>query len=257
MKNLLLILGLALVAWGAPEGRLFYAKLEPKEHYILKAATSGLVVESRRELEGSFISAREGIVRLDDRLDRELLRLEEENLTHLKERASALQAIAQMKERTFLDSQGLKSKSKLQKESEEMAALSAKVSYLQALEQAHTLEGQIAQRRDVIAKKHLNVENRYLYKVHVRAGDYVNAGAILAEVMDISEARVVFFLSGSELKSLEDKVIYIDGAPSEARVEKRYKVADSDYLSEYRIEAILPARGTFSQLVKIELKDKK
>lgn len=246
-----LILPLALMA----QGRSFYAKVEPYETYEIKAATSGLVVSVQKSLEGKLVSQRETVIKLDDALEKSLLALDKKSLQTIRERAEALLAAAKIKEENFKDIQSLKTKSKFQKDTEEVNAISARISYLQALEQIYSLESQIAQRMDTIQKKSLEVHNRYVYKIRVSEGDYVNAGTALMDLMDISQAKVVFFVSEEEAKSLPSKVLYVDGKKGEAKIEKLYRVADSEHVSEYRVEAVLPSAKFFSKLVKIELKD--
>ncbi|MGP1450029.1 MAG: hypothetical protein ACTTJS_02725 [Wolinella sp.] len=255
-KNLVLFFAILLLQYPLnADSRVFYAKLEPIETYEIKAATSGQVLSAKKELEGKFIRDNSLIVQLDDRLDRELLALDKNALKNLRAREESQREIASIKDETAQNIESLKTKSRIQKESERINALNARISHLQTLEQIDSLRSSIATRADTIEKKSISVENRYIYKINVNVGEYVTAGTSIASVMDVSSAKVVFFISKDEAENISKKSIYINGKKSDAKISKLYKVADSEHISEYRIEAILPSVGIFSQLIKIELKD--
>ena len=237
------------------DSRLFYAKLEPLEHYEFKAAVSGVIKEVKSEKEGSYIDDEEVIVRFDDTLERATLAHQDRMLKSMQERVDALLRSYELAERHFRDVQALSTKSRHQKDSAEIAFFNAKIAYLQALEQLDSLKIERARNLDTITKKRLVLSKRYLYKIHAKAGEYVSTGAPLAEAMDISGAKITLFLSKAEAQEVHKKHFYIDGIATKVRIRKLHKVADSEHISEYRLELEIPAREFFSELVKIEMRD--
>ncbi|MEA2027466.1 MAG: hypothetical protein U9N49_00625, partial [Campylobacterota bacterium] len=119
-----------------------------------------------------------------------------------------------------------------------------------------SLELKIAQLEDMIDKKSVVLDNEYLYKLHVRAGDFVNPSMPIATVADLSRAKLVLFLEDEEIKELDKKSIYINGKKSNATIDRVWSVADEKFISSYKAWIILdnPQVEDFSKLVKVELK---
>jgi hypothetical protein len=113
----------------------------------------------------------------------------------------------------------------------------------------------IAQLEDIIEKKSVFLKNRYLYKLMVREGDYVNPGSPLAEVQDIGKAKLALFLDPEELDGIAHKKVYLDNKKTDYKVNKVWRVADEKFISSYRAEIYIPApEKMFSKLMKVELK---
>ena len=108
---------------------------------------------------------------------------------------------------------------------------------------------------DRIAKKNIKlVKGNYIYKIYPRAGDYLNPGAKLMDVYDISGARLVIYVSLDDLEGIKQKKIYLDGEESSVKIDKIWQVADSVNISAYRVEILTDKPKQFSKLVKIEFK---
>ena len=89
----------------------------------------------------------------------------------------------------------------------------------------------------------------------VRTGDFVAPGSPLAQVADVSKAKLVLFLEPDELESIEEKIVYLDGIKTEYKVNKVWKVADEKFISSYRAEIYVSApKEMFSKLLKVEIK---
>jgi len=260
--TLLFLLSLSLMA------KVHYARVEPYERVVLKAAVSGLVLDVDLEAEGTFVEHR-CVVHIDDVLQKENLKDSQASLLLLERMLEINHEIAESLESTVKRQKGyyqrisiLKTASKTQKDNAYSSYTSIKTQYLSTKEKIVSLQKQIidikyriAQLKDTIGKSSIFLSNRYLYKLMVRRGDYVNPGTALAEVQDASRAKLILFLAPEELKAIADKKVYIDGKRTKYRVDKVWRVADKTFISSYRAEIDLPApKERFSQLVKVELK---
>jgi hypothetical protein len=119
------------------------------------------------------------------------------------------------------------------------------------------LDYKIAMLEDRIAKKNIRLDNRYLYKLMVRAGEYASPGMALAVVDDLSRGKLVLYLSPEEVEKVRSgkAKLSIGGKPSDAKFSKIWKETDEKYLSSYRAEIPVPAgRYPFSSLVKVEIR---
>ena len=235
MKLLLLILSPLLLF-----SKVHYAKVEPFESVILKSAVSALVMDVDLEAEGSVVDQKR-VIYLDDRLDKINLKTSNENLLiiheTLKRQESYFQRIDQ-----------LKTTSTAQKDNAFFSFASSKTQYLD-------MQYKVAQLEDSISKKSIVLNNKYLYKLMVRKGDFVNPGTALAEVKDATKAKLVLFLEPEELDNIEQKSVYLNGEKTEYKVNKVWKVADEKFISSYRAEIYLPApKVLFSKLMKVEIK---
>ena len=248
--------------------RVHYAKVEPYESVVLKSAVSAQVVHVDLDAEGEMVSGRE-IIHLDDRLDKADLAASRNSLELLKnmlqinrEMVESL-ADALKRQRGYYERLSkLATASKTQKDTAFVTFVSAKNQYLSTREKIETLKKQIldmeykiVKLEDMIAKKTIRPKERYLYKLSVRKGDFVNPGSPLATVQDLSRGKLTLFLEPEELKNVRGKRVYIDGNETDYRVDKIWNVADEKFISSYRAEIYVDKpKGFFSRLVKVELK---
>lgn len=235
MKLFLLLLSpLLLVA------KVHYAKVEPYESITLKSAVSALVMDVDLEAEGSVVDQKR-VIYLDDRLDKINLDISKKNL-------ATLQETLKRQESYFNRIDKLQTTSETQKDNAFYTFASTKTQVLD-------LQYKIAQLEDSIAKKSIVLENKFLYKLMVRKGDYVNPGTALAEVKDATKAKLVLYLEPEELENIEKKSVYIEGKKTDFSINKVWKVADEKFISSYKAEIYIPApKDQFSTLLKIEIK---
>ncbi len=248
--------------------KVHYAKVEPFEAITLKAAVSGEVLSVDLSAEGTMVgNAR--VVHLDDRLDRINLKDTNESVALLEQMLHLNEEIASSLSQTVQRQQGyyerlskLSTASKTQKDNAYSAYASAKTQYLGTKEKIISLRKQLldtrykmAMLKDTITKKSLILENKYLYRLMVRAGDFVAQGTPLAKVYDAQKAKLVLFLDPEELEGIKKKTVYIDGKKTAYKVNKVWRVADEKFVSSYRAEIYISApKDVFSKLVKVELK---
>lgn len=263
MKYLLLLLTPLIVF-----AKVHYAKVEPYETITLKAAVSGQVMVSKLPLEGTTVKDRT-IIQIDDALDKVDLDSSKKSLTLINNMISTNQAIlASLKETLNRQEQyysrikDLGSASQTQKDNAFYAYTNAKTQYYSTKEKLDSLKKQqldmeykIALLKDQISKKSIKLTNHFLYKLMVNQGDFVAPGTPLAQINDLSQAKLVLFLEDEELKEINKKTIYINDQPTDYKVSKIWSVADEKFISSYRTEIIIDhPKETFSTLLKVEFK---
>jgi hypothetical protein len=220
--------------------KVHYAKVEPYNSVILKSAVSALVINVDLESEGKMVENKR-VIYLDDRLDKMNLKLSNENILILRETLKRQEAYFQRINK-------LTTVSTAQKDEAFYSFASAKTQYLD-------MQYKIAQLEDSIEKKSIVLDHRYLYEIMVRKGDYVTPGTPLANVVDVSRAKLVVFLEPSELEQIEKKTVYLNDKKTDYKVDKVWKVADEKFISSYRAEIYIPApEMSFSTLMKVEIK---
>lgn len=248
---------------------VYYARVEPFEKYTFKASASGEVTYSNLDLEGKF-SKNELIVKVDDKLDKidlentkAKLAILNKNLQVLNEEIENLQEMVKIKKSNYEKTKKLKTKSKVEKDRDLFDLLTSQNALLQTKEKVLSIKTQIEELdykrealKDTIAKKSIYAKELYIYKVNVKDGDYVSFGTALFEAHDISKAKLTFFISKEDLADTKKKEIYLDEKLTEFKIDKIYRVADSEFISAYRAEIYIPAPKLFSKLIKIELKPK-
>jgi multidrug resistance efflux pump len=263
MKIFLLLLSPLLIC-----AKVHYAKVEPYDSVILKSAVSGLVVDVDLDAEGTSVTNKR-VIHIDDVLDRtnlkdtkQSVKLLEQMLGINQEIASSLAGMVKRQEGYYNRISKLSTASKTQKDNAYGSFSSAKTQYLTIKEKIVSLEKQIldmtyksSQLEDTLHKKSIIPDNKYLYKLSVRKGDYVAPGSALAELHDASRAKLVLFLEPEELKEIESKSIFIDGKHTDFKIDKIWRVADEKFISSYRAEIYIPApKNEFSKLLKVEIK---
>lgn len=263
MRYLLLLLTPLLLF-----SKVHYAKVEPFENITLKAAVSAQVSNTKLSLEGTNVPS-STIIQLDNKLDK--IKLESSRASiklvnnMLKINQNILSALGSSLERQksyYRRISDIASASKTQKDNAFYAYTNAKTQYFSTKEKIDSLKKQlldlkyeIARLQDSIAKKSIKVKNKFLYKFLVNKGDFVNMGTPLAEVKDLTSAKLVLFLETTELKNIKKQTIYINDKPSDYKISKIWDVADEKFISSYRTEIIIKnPKESFSELLKVEFK---
>jgi len=263
MKYIFLLLTPILLS-----AKVHYAKVEPFEKITLKSAVSAQVTEAKLSLEGTTVSLNT-IIQLDAKLDKIKLSSSQSSLklinSMLKTNKNILSALSESLNRQkayYNRISNINTASKTQKDNAFYGYTNAKIQYFSTKEKIDSLKKQrldlnyeIARLKDSISKKSIKVNNKFLYKLLVNKGDFVNMGTPLAQVKDLSSAKLVLFLESAELENIKEKTIYIDEKASEYKISKIWKVADEKFISSYRTEIIIKnPKESFSKLLKVEFK---
>jgi len=263
MRYLLLLLTPLIVF-----AKVHYAKVEPYETITLKSAVSAQVTQVKIELEGKNIKNSK-IIHLDDKLDKIRLKSDREALVLIKnmirinqQNLQSLLLSLQRQEEYYNRVSNLSTISITQKDKAFYSYINAKTQYLSIKEKIETLKKQkldliynIERLKDSIGKKTIRLKNKFLYKILVHKGEFVNMGMALAQIKDLSRAKLILFLEDDELTDIKNKKIYIDGKLTNYKIDKIWSVADDKFISSYRAEIIIPKpKYKFSKLLKVELR---
>jgi len=263
MRYLLLIISPLIVF-----AKVHYAKVEPYETVTLKSAVSAQVTQAKVELEGTTIK-NDIIIKLDDKLNKIKLKSDRDALVLIKnmlkinrQNLKSLSLSLQRQEDYYHRISNISSVSITQKDKAFYSYINAKTQYLSTKEKIESLKKQkldliysIEWLKDSISKKTIILKNRFLYKLLVHKGDFVNMSMPLAQIKDLSRAKLTLFLEDDELQDIKSKKIYINNKPTNYKIDKIWSVADDKFISSYRAEIVIPKpKYNFSKLLKVELR---
>lgn len=261
------ILSLMVLALGL-NASVYYAKVEPYEAYSIKATASGEVLSVFKEAEGK-VSNGGVLLQIDDFLNKKELKSSKVKLASLKRTMELTnknvrnsKEVERIREENYKKIKNLKTKSRTSKDAELINLINASnqvLSLENSLENLKVsisdLEFKIASLEDTIAKKSVNIKNGFLiYKTYVNEGDFVNVGTPLVDAYDISKGKLTIYLSKEDVETAKNSVIYINDKKSNYKIEKIWKVVDTQNISSYKTEINIPAPKRFSELLKIEFK---
>jgi len=264
MKYILTVLALAI----GLNASVYYAKVEPYEAYSIKASASGEVVSVFKEAEGK-VSNGGVLLQIDDFLNKKELKSSKIKLLSLKktmeltnENMRNSKEVENIRKSNYKKIKNLKTKSRTSKDAELINFINASnqvLSLENSLENLkvsiNDLEFKIASLEDTIAKKSVNIKKGFLiYKTYVNEGDFVNVGMPLVDAYDISKGKLTIYLSKEDVDNAKNSVIYINDKKSSYKVDKIWSVVDTQNISSYKAEIIIPAPKRFSELLKIEFK---
>ena len=227
----------SLLALGAYAGE-YAATVEPYEHYTVAAATAGQVVFIDRETEG-HVAGETPVIRLDDSLTGVRLEATRQLYENQKE-------IYQVRKKTYQKIAAMTTKTEFEKDTEKITMLSAQSTMLQTKENLDTL-------KDQLEKMTVRAKGRYIYQIHVNEGAYVNPGTALFDAFDTSRSKITVYVRKDEVAMLGEMRLEVDGVEGPWRIGKVWDVADSRYISAYKMELIGPPLKRFSQLATVRL----
>lgn len=263
MRYLLLVLSPMVIF-----AKVHYAKVEPYENIILKSAVSAQVTDVSLSLEGTTVK-NDMIVQLDSQLNeielesnRKSLQLIDNMIATNLTIKEALQETLSRQEEYYYNISKLGSIPKTKKDSAFYSYISSKTQFFSTQEKIESLTKQqndirynMQRLKDQISKKTIYINNKFVYKILVNKGDFVNMGTPLVQLKDLSRAKLVVFLDAQELKDIVSKTIYIDGKKTTYKVSKQWRVADEKFISSFRTEIIINnPKNRFSKLLKLEFK---
>ena len=266
MKILILLSLLATLAFS----KVYYSRVEPYEVRDIASNVSGQVLSTNENMIGKKLS-KKPFITIDDELNRDELKSVSEKLKYLTDTLQTNEkivvnlkdALARKKE-NFKRIESLKIKSKVEKDREFYDVVNSENSYLATLKEINSLKTTVAdlelrkkQLIRTIKDKQINAAGFVLYSVKVQPGNVVNIGTPLATVADVSRAKLTIYLDEDNVLGIDKKVIYIDDKKTNYKVSRISKIADSKNISKYMAQIIIKSPKIFSNLVQIELKDKK
>jgi len=249
-------------------GEVYYSKVEPYKFKNISSNVSGQVLSVDEDMIGKKLSNKP-FVTIDAQLDKAELKDVKEKMISLKNTLKIDKIILKnvsdvlVKKRiNFKKTEALKIKSRIDKDKEFYDLIVSENLYNSTQKEINNLKNSIADLnfRIVQLKKSIKdkiiIEKGYtLYSIDVKEGQTVNKGTALASVADISQAILTVYVDGDALKSIEDKVIYLDDKKTNYRISRLLNIADNINISKYKIQIIIKSPTLFSKLVKVEFKD--
>ncbi len=217
----------------------YYAKLEPVESFKVKSSVAGKVVFSNSNIEGSKAN-NSIIIELDSEINKLDLEQSENKLEFINEMIT-------IETNNYNRLKKVSSKSAFEKDTQKLKIINLQSSKADMIIKIENL-------KDTIRNKKLIENSNYISMISVKEGDYVNPGTLLYESKDLSKAKLEIFVPIMETKNLKEKEIYFDGVKSDIKINKIYNIADTQNISSYKVELLVPDVKTFSRLVKIEFK---
>ena len=229
----------------------YEAKVQPYEVYKIKAPLGGEVVFANKKAEARNVT-NTLILKIDDTKDRINLDSINNQISVLKKEITNQQEIVKRKKEIYERYKNLSTKSLEQKNAKFYDYMAAYNQLLNLKNQLNSLYSQQKTTIDNINKKNIKV-NGYVYKVYVTSGDYVNPGALVAEVDDISKQKLTIYVPIDKIDSILNKTVYINSQPSDFKIEKIWSVPDEKYITSYRVDLVGNSLR-FGDVVKIEFK---
>ncbi len=265
MKFLALLLFIASSLFS----KVYYSKVQPYEIRNISSSVSGLVLYIDEESIGKKLSSK-SYIRIDSILNKKELKAVQAKLVYTKDIVKSNEDVLEnlkksldKKRKNYKRIESLNIKSSVEKDREFYDLVSSENLYLNTLKEINNLKIQItdltykeSQLQRVIEDKNLNQAGFILYSISVKPGQVVGVSTPLAQVADISRAKLIIFLDEKDVLDAKNREIYIDGVKSKYKISRVLNIADSINISKYRAEIIIDAPKVFSKLVKIELKDR-
>lgn len=217
----------------------FYAKLEPIDSFQVKSAVSGKVIFTNDSIEGKK-AKNSKIIEIDSYVNRVELKQTQNKL-------SAINSMINIEDNNYKRLLKVSSKSAFEKDTQKLKVINLKTTKADLLTR-------IANLKDTIKNKKLIEQSNYIYNIAVKKGDYVNPGTLLYEAKNLEKGKLEIFIPISDVNSIKDKKIYLDGMVTNLKIDKIFDVADSKHISSYKAEIVIDNPKTFSRLVKIEFK---
>ncbi len=200
----------------------YTSKIEAYEKYAVSSEYEGKVTYVNKQKEFSTIKDRSVILKQDTSL-------EQVELSSLKKSIKIQNEIFKIKEMHYKNKLDIKQLSIYEKNNEKLQLLNTK-------QNIENLQKNIESLKNRISKKTFSVKDRYLYKINVHEGEYVQAGVKLYELYNFLKLKLVIYAKRDELQTIQNDTVYIDGKKSAFKVSKISQVVDTQRVSRYRVE---------------------
>jgi len=248
--------------------KVYYSKVEPYDVRNISSNVSGLVVFVDEDMLGKKLT-KKAYIRIDSELDIKELAFIKDKLESFVKIISVnenvlvnIEKLLEKKRENYKRIEELKFKSTVEKDREYYDLISSENLYLNTQKEIQNLKVQMAdlKLREAHLKRSLKDKNLtekgfVLYELLVEVGQVVNFSTPLAQIADISKAKLTIYLDEIDVKDAQKKVIYINGKKTLYKISRALNIADSKNISKYMAQIIIDSPKLFSKLVTIELKD--
>jgi len=228
----------------------YYAKVEPYQTYNIKSDISGKVIDVNKSAEGTQYKGI--VIKIDDYQNKIDLKNLETQVKNLKNILKSQKEILKRKKRIYEIYKNLKTKSQNDKDLKFYDYQNSVIALNQTKNNISNLIAQISKLKDTISKKSIKFNN-YIYAINVNKGDYINFSTPIATTMDLTKVKVDIYVPINKIDFIKNKKVYINGKISDFKIDKIYKVADSKYVTSYKVE-LIGQYPKISDIVKIEFK---
>jgi multidrug resistance efflux pump len=239
MKKIILIFIFSV----ALQANSYMAQILPYEKISVLSETSGLVTKVNKDLEYKYVQNKSIIVDIEKKK-------EKIELISLKMRLKFAQNSYDLKKENFLRKQKVRQINKYDKNIE-------KSILYEHQSQIQELKMHIKLLEYTINKKRFGAKNKYVGKIHVHNGDYVDIGSKIMDLYTISKSKIELYIREKEIKDLNSKKIYINDKVSNFKIEKISQIKDEYNLSSFFVRIVKENKNTnkyFGNIVKIEFK---
>lgn len=232
MKYLILFLPAIIMA------KSYMGIVEPFEKYTIYAKTSGEVLKINNNDEMKQVE--KTIIKLDDKLELEKLKLYKEQLRLKQQRLQ----INQNNYKKFIK---IKGKSKVEKDNKLETIINLKSDIV-------SLKVQIEELKNTIKNKTITIKDLYIKEFLVNKYDYVNTSTKLLNAYDISKSKVTIYVNQNDYKNIQNKKIYINDKKTDFKIYKQDITTDKTYVSSYKVEILIDSKE-FGSPIKVEFKN--
>lgn len=215
----------------------YMAKIEPKDEFSIYANTNGEITYLDKNKEMSVVNG--VVVKIDNNLEKENLKLYQAQLNLLNEKLVILQNY-------YTKFKNITGKSDYEKDEKYMEIIELKNSI-------KNLELSVIDTKNTLDKKEISLNNLYLKEFVVNKYDYVNTGTKIATAYDISNAKLVVYLNSEDFKEIKNKEIFLNGKKSTAKIKKLDIIPDKTFISAYKLEIEIDSKE-FGKSVNVEFK---
>ena len=247
--------------------KVYYSKVEPYELRDISSNVSGLVLYINEDMIGKVLT-KKAYIKIDLELDSKEMISIKEKLNSLREMLEINENIVinldeslEKKQKNYNKIKILKIKSLVEKDREFYDLVASKNLLLNTKKDIQNLKVQIsdlklryAQLVRTTTDKILIDKGFTLYSILVKVGQVVTISTPLAQVADVSKAKLTIYLDEEDVLDAKNKVLYINGEKTSYKISRLLNIADTKNISKYMAQIIIQSPKVFSKLVKIELK---
>ncbi|KIM11837.1 MAG: hypothetical protein KU37_02985 [Sulfuricurvum sp. PC08-66] len=215
----------------------YMGQIEPIQSYNLFAQASGEIVALDTDIEHTLYTGT--LLNID-------ATLEKARLARYQEQLALYQSQYALRQAMYKKAKDIAGKSQTEKDVLEL-------SMLDAAYKVSATKLQIEELKETLSHKTITVTNRYIKSFFVNLHDYVNVGTKVAQIYDISKAKIILYLHKSDMENLSAKTIWINDQESNATIAKIDTTTDAVYVSSHKVEIHLDS-SAFGEVVKVEFR---
>ena len=225
------------------EANSYMAQVEPYEKVLVLSEINGLVTKVNRDFEYNYSAKKRVIVKVEKRV-------EEIELKGLKSSLKFSKKAYALKEDNFQRKNNVRQISQYEKNLEESSLYEVESQMAEMKKSINLLKYRIS-------KKIFLVNKKYIDKIYVREGDYVDVGSKIMDVYDVSKLKIELFVRAKEIEGLKSKKIFVDDKLSSFKIEKISQVQDGENLSSFLVRIVkknTKPNRYFGSVVKVQFK---